>query len=402
MLTYFFVGWKSICVDAQNTAPVLDLCRMFGLAYDRFTPTKDGGMTFRMKSATAKALLSLCTERGIHVLVVAEGGLPRIMGRFFRRPGLCVGFLLSVILLILSTTVVWDVRVIGNTTLSENTIEETLSACGFSVGKSLIGFRADKVQNQVLIQDKRLAWISINMRGTVAYVEVREAVYPQIQDKTTPANLVATMGGQIVRVELTRGNVLVSAGQWVGEGDLLVSGLYDSEQLGIRYTHAEAKVYAKTVRQMRVEIPLLHEERQYADPQSTILLENSLNFFGKSIKFSNKTRNTGGFCDTIERVYVPFASFGVGFPISWQKTWCLPYTMVEATYTYEEAEELAYLELSRQISDIPGGAEVLSKIITTTRTPTSFVLQCTLTCIEDIAKEQTFEVEWSSNFPMKE
>jgi len=393
MLTYFWTGWKKIEVDASYTPQILDICRSQSLAYDKFTATDEGSVSFRMKTATAKMLLMYAEGFGISVRVADEGGFPRIMGRLFRRPGLCVGMLLSVVLLVLSTTVVWDVRVSGNATLSDRSVKEILSSCGFGVGRSLIGFRADQTENAVLMADKRLAWVSINMRGTVAYVEVREMSTPPVQDTNTPANLVAKIGGEIVRVELTRGNVLVAAGQWVGEGDLLVSGLYDSQQVGIRYTHAEAKVYARTMRQFAIEIPLAHEEKQYAPPSEAILVEKSLIFFGKSIKFSNKTRNDGEFYDIMKRVYVPFSDMGVGFPVSWHTTWQLPYTTSVQTYTYAEAEELAYLELARQMRELQSGAEIVQKNITTTRTPTSFLLMCELACIEDIAKEQTFEVE---------
>lgn len=392
MLSYTLSGWKILSVSQEDAAALLELCRREGFVYDGFNTTVDGEVSLRFRGRTARAVLAACDACGLPVSIVKTGGLPAFLSRFARRPGLVAGLLLSVVLLVLSTGFVWDVRVSGNTTLSEREVEETLKACGFGVGSSLRGFRADRTQNRALMADHRLSWISINMRGTVAYVQIREATYPPEAEDDTPANLVASRGGQIVRVELTRGNVLVSAGQWVGEGDLLVSGLYDSEQVGLRYTHAEARVYARTVREITVEIPLSYEQKQYDTENTPIFCEKSLIFFEKTIKFSKKTGNVGGMCDTIRRVSVPFSSLGVGFPISLETKWYLPYTLVQATRTHAEAEELAYLELSRQISAIPGGAEVLSKTITTTHGEDAYVLHCTLTCIEDIAKEQTFEV----------
>ena len=75
---------------------------------------------------------------------------------------------------------------------------------------------------------------------------------------------------------------------------------------------------------------------------------------------------------------------GVGFPISVRTVWYLPYAMTAATRTYDEAEELAYVELAQRISALPGGAELLSKSVAITRTPDALILQCTLTCVEDI------------------
>ena len=91
MLTYFWTGWKKITVDAPYTPMVLDICRSQNLAYDQFTTTAEGSISFRMKTATAKVLLEMGERCGIAICVVGEGGFPRIMGRLLRRPGLCVG-----------------------------------------------------------------------------------------------------------------------------------------------------------------------------------------------------------------------------------------------------------------------------------------------------------------------
>lgn len=394
MLTYFWMGWKRLVIDPPFGADFLEVCRVLGLPYDSLAPTPEGGLTLRMKAVTAKTAIAACERAGVPVRVTAEGGFPILAARLFRRPGLWVGGILAAILLFLSTTVVWDVRVEGNTTLSERAVEDTLAACGFGVGSSLWGFRADQLQNRVLMADKRLAWVSVNMNGTVAYVEVRENIKPAPgEDENAPVNVIASAGGQIVRVELTRGNPLVTAGQWVGEGDLLVSGIYEGVQSGIRFTHAKAKVYARTMERVTVEIPLAHEEKAYFYPEGTAPHEKTLIFFGKSIKFSNKTRNDGGFCDTIESVYVPFTRLGVGFPISVRQAWDLPYVMVAETYTYAEAEELAYLELSRQIFAMGEDVEILQKEITVTRKPDALLLTCDLSLIRDIGRERPFEVE---------
>lgn len=386
MLIYAICGYEILGVSCEDLPLALDICRAFCLPYDKFKNTPDGGATFRMKLSTAKAFLGYAQKADLPIIRKATGGLPQMLKKCLRRPGLCLGMLLACLLTLWSASVVWDVRVSGNNTLSDREVKEGLAACGFSVGSKIWGLKVDALQNRVLMADQRIAWISVNMRGTVAYVEVREAVYPPVEDTDTPTHIVADMDGQIVRVELTRGNVRVHPLQWVSEGELLVSGVYDSEVLGMRLTHAKAKVYAKTAEMMVIEIPLAHKERVLCQEEE-IWVENSLIFFEKTVKFSNKTRHTGEFCDIIMRESTPLSYFGVNLPIAYAQVWYLPYTWVDATYTYAEAEELAYLELSRRISCIQGGAEVLSKTIQTKQTPTSFVLTCELVAVRDIARE---------------
>ncbi|MBQ9780879.1 MAG: sporulation protein YqfD [Clostridia bacterium] len=392
MLTYFLTGYKILCVSRESTADFLELCRLHGFVYDQFTPYADGHLTLRMKATTASKALDAAEACCVQVTEIKTGGLPSILARLFRRPGLWVGGLLAVALLIFSSRFVWDIRVSGNRILTEREVEATLKECGFGVGSYLGRFKADRTENRALMQNPALAWISVNVKGTVAYVEIRETASPSSNATNTPANLVADTGGQIVRVELERGNVIVRAGQWVDQGDLLVSGLYDSQQMGIRYTHAEGRVYARTVEEINVMIPLAYDKKTYVTDGKAISSQKSVIFFENHIKFSKKDFNSDGSCDIIKRVSAPFSNSDADFPISFVTEWYIPYTVTQEKRTYAEAEALAYLALAQRIGSLPGDAEVLSKTITTTLGEDAYILTCTLECIRDIAKEQTFEV----------
>ncbi len=399
-LYYRAVGYRILCADADYAASFLELCRRESYAYGEFRHLPEGGIALCFTLTTAKAALAHAAALDIPLRMERTGGLPRILSRLFRRPGLVVGCMLGLILLGAASRVVWDIRISGNSRVSDRAIEESLAACGFTVGSPLRGFRADVTENHVLMADPRLSWISINRRGTVAYVEVRESAHAPDEDATGAADIVAATGGIIERVELIAGNIRVTAGQTVSPGDVLVSGLYDSSlpggQSGIRYTRAEARVYARTVHEMTVSIPLSYERKVYeGGPDRTlegVCQEKSVIFFGKSIKFSKKTGNGGGVCDTIESERSLGLIDRVGFPLSVRTVWYLPYTVQPATRTYDEAEELAYVELARRIGALPGGAELLQKTVTVHRTPDALILHCVLHCIEDIGTVREIEM----------
>jgi hypothetical protein len=201
--------------------------------------------------------------------------------------------------------------------------------------------------------------------------------------------MVASVGGVIEYIELESGNVRVRAGQTVSPGQVLVSGIYDSTQTGVRVESAKARVFARTTRVFSVQIPLTFEEKRY---HTALEPEKSIIFFGRHIKFSNKCGNFSGFCDIMEDEKPWVRIGGAGFPISTRTVWYLPYETVTATRTYPEAEELAYLELARYIASLPGGATLLHKDVTVTHGKDSLTLTCTLTAIEDIAAERPIQV----------
>lgn len=402
-LYYYVVGHSTLATDAAHAADLLEICRRGSWVYSDFRSLPDGGISMTFPRRTAMAVQDAASAYGIPLTETGKGGLPDRAKRLLRRPGLIVGCILGLCLYVAGTQVVWDIRISGNSTVSDRAIEDTLAACGFTVGTPLHGFRADVLENDVLLSDDRLAWISVNRRGTVAYVEVREASHTPPPESDAPADLVASVGGIIQRVELDEGNVRVSAGQTVSPGEVLVSGIYDSMTEGIRLTRARARIYARTVREMTVTVPLSYEYKNYLFDEkcelSEISQEKFLKFFKKTVKFSKKTGNDGAVYDIIEGERSLGLLAGVGFPISVRTVWYLPYTLDTATRTYEEAEELAYVELAKKISALPGGAELLSKSVTVSRTPDALILQCTLTCVEDIGTVREIETSITEHVP---
>ena len=395
-LPYLLLGYRTLATDEDHTARLLDVCRHYGIAYEDFQNRKDGGISLRLRLVPSYALQEICMEYGIPLLICGEGGLPFLLRRLSRRLGLVVGLAVGISLYLASQGVFWDIRVSGNSSLSDRAVKESLAACGLTVGTPIRGFEADVTENTVLLYDDRLAWLSVNRKGTVAYVEVREAVKSPEKEPDVPRDLVAARGGIIEYVELESGNIRVKAGQTVSEGEVLVSGLFDSTQLGVRVESAKARVFARTVREFSVTIPLSYGQKTYLNAPSTtnesVCQEKSVFFFGRHIKFSKKTGNTGLFCDTIETEKSWGLIPGVSFPISTRTVWYLPYEITTATRTYAEAEELAYFELAKYVAAIDG-ATLLGKNVRITHSEESLTLSCRLTLIEDIAQERIIEVE---------
>lgn len=96
-------------------------------------------------------------------------------------------------------------------------------------------------------------------------------------------------------------------------------------------------------------------------------------------------------CDIIKEEKGP-ELFGIhALPICFTVTKQLAYTQVPVTRTHEQAIELAYLQLNREMASLSNNVQLLSKTVSTQITPTSLILECTLSCIEDIAVQTEFD-----------
>lgn len=380
-------GYRSLETDGTHAAALLDLCLQANVSFSGFEALENGGVRFRVGLLAGGRLVRACKRTEIP-FYTSVGGAPQLFFRIVRRKGLLAGLLLGVFLLVLSQKFVWSVRVSGNQTLTAGEIRRVLANEGLEVGSYLPRLNIGKVETQTLLHAGALSWIAIHMDGTVAEVQVMErAAIPE--KSTQPANLIAERDGQIVELELYRGRAMVKAGDPVRAGDLLVSGVYDSQTVGYRFTRAAGNVLARTERAVRVEIPLSYEEKVYGEP---IRGEAELRFFKFSWNFLKNSNKELSSCDIIE---VTTGKDWLGLhdlPVSASQKIYHPYTVKTVSRNADEALELAYEELEKRLAALSPGMLLLEKHIQTEIGEESLVLECNLICVENIAVQREFEI----------
>jgi len=389
-LTMLLFGNRTVWVPAADRRAVMDICLRESVSYTNFQWDSEGNVSFCCTYATARRLARQCARVGLEVQLRAPRGIPAFFLRYRRRAGLFLGALLASVMLMVSRRFLWEIRITGNETMTRSEVLEELRECGFSVGAYLPDLHTSELENRVLLASDRISWISVNLQGTVAQVQIIEQVLPEESESVSrPANLVAAADGQIELIQLYRGNVMVKVGQAVQKGDLLVSGLYDSQVEGYRYTRAAGKVLARTERSFRVEIPFQYEEKVYRPAEREEIL---LNFFDFSIKIYKSTGNWGGSCDIIKKEKGLELPGLRELPLGVTVVQRLPYEWQSAVRTPEQATELAYARLEQQLAALSDEIQLLEKKITATMTEDALILECTVKCIEDIAVQAEFEI----------
>ncbi len=383
----FILGYEQIVFDATFAAEVINICINSSIiCHDQKNDGKY--MSLRCTLRNAKKLKMLCAQNGISVVSAEEKGLPRLLGRYRKRYGIFVGLLLCAVLIFLSGRFIWDIRIEGERNLPEAEVRQILEVCGLKIGSNISRLKTDVIQNRVLIASDKISWIAINLSGTVAHVEVRERQTGNGSVDPESANLVAICDGQIEVFEEVRGNIIVKKGDFVKEGDLLVGGIYDSEAQGFIYTCAKGKVMARTEEKHHIEIPLKYEKK-VATGES--FCEKYLIFFNKSIKIYSNSRKMTSTCDTIDTVEYLKTASGEKTPFGIRTVRYIEYEYVEAEREADEAVELALVEL-RNLLDTPD-THLLSKEFSSSFTDDRYILDCTVRCIKNIAKQVEIKIE---------
>lgn len=388
LLQYAF-GYKMLSSKREDSAAIMNLCMRYGYVY-RDARFEGEQFIFKAPLLRARKIRERCAERGIDIREVGDRGGPAVVSRYRHRYGVGIGVLVFAAIVFFSGRVVWDIRVDGNRRLSDSEVKEQLALCGLHVGDRISSLNADSIENRVIVYSDDISWISVNLIGTVAQVEIRESEVVEEREEHTASNIVAAMDGQIELFEDVRGNILLDIGTQVRKGDLIVSGIYGSEEEGLRYTAARGRVLARTERDLEVEIPLIYDKKVYT---GRVFTEKYLVFFEKEIKIYRNSRNLCDSCDTIDTVeYLDILSAGE-LPVGIRTVKHLEYTYESTQRSAEEARELAEYKLERLISELSKSSELISKSTLHQSAETAYKIKCRVRLIEDIALIKEIEID---------
>ena len=374
----------------------LELCGRSGIVY-RDMRRGETHCDFICTFFTARGLIALAKSHEIEVETVRDVGLPALFLKYRKRYGLIFGAIAFAFIIYMSSSVIWDIRIDGERRLTESEVREILRENGLHVGSHKRELDTDKIENRTLIFSDDISWISVNIRGTVAEVEIRETEpFPEEDgsDRWDAGNLVASRGGRILYFEDVRGNVVTEVGETVSEGQLLVGGVYGSETTGDRYTVAKGRVIAETERDFRVEIPLYYEEKMLTGRQWS---EKYLIFFEKEVKFFSNCGNSYRSYDTIykEEEYTPSDPFGRGeLPMGIKTVRYVEYTCVRLPRDEETARGMAMSRMGELIREELFDGEVLGVSYEGYVEGESYVLICHARCRENIARGVEIELSF--------
>ena len=265
-------------------------------------------------------IISLPTARilknGLSDIGAVPIGSPRGIGGIIARipshiPTL-VAVLISLFLYILSTDVVFELRISGNEKLSDGEITEALYTSGFGVGSRISKTNKNAIELAVLSTCDELAWISINTRGRTAYVTVIESVGTKADPPSlTAANIVATCDCVIEEITVKRGTPVVRVGDTVRAGDLLISGIIEGAG-GTEYVVAEGVVRGSSSDSIVTNTPRIYTE---TTTRGGTLATVTLKFFNFNINILQSYGNLPTGCDIIEE-NKPITLLGRRLPVS--------------------------------------------------------------------------------------
>ncbi|GAB3795375.1 sporulation protein YqfD [Virgibacillus kimchii] len=395
----FFTGYVTISVRGNQPELFFQLCARNGVTVWNIKKTAADQCKGNVKLQDVKTLKHLRKNTNYKIRFIQKKGVPIYASRFLKRKELLTAGVLSILLILFLSNIIWEVKVTGVPKDIEEKITKQLDSYGVHSGAWKFSIDSPKAIQKKLVEDvPELLWVGVDQKGTTYNLEGVEKVIVEEEEVDGPRHLVATKKGVIKNLYVTEGIPQVSVNDYVEPGDILVSGIINEERKEDEdeendeepeYVAADGEVTATTWYEAEVTIPL----------QSNLEVLTGNQEKKYYLRLGNKQFPVWGFS---EPDYQAIHREADERPIHFMK-WELPISFVEMSLNemlYEEEErteeeavrigiEQAKNELALQLGQ---KAEIISEKVLHESTDSGKVkVNLYINAEEDIAKVQPIE-----------
>ena len=380
----YILGYHHGKVAPEDTCKLINTCLKIGICSDI---SADGEFSVRRKD---RAELLTHAKPKLRLELSPPLGLFGAVLRFRYCYGAILALVITVVLFVFSSARVWDIRIEGNERLTDRVVEEYLSAQGFRLGTLWRSVDKNKLENAILSDNGDIAWISVNRRGTVAYVRIAESENVGIPKEQGPSysNIVAECDGVIEQIVVESGAAAVKVGDVVRAGEVLISGVVENEK-GVSFCRAQGSVRASCVTNLTSEAVESYTERVLAKHK---LRHVRLFIFDFSINIFKNYGNSGNGCDIIKenRSFALFNRFRL--PLRIEKIYTAEYEEREHVRSADEMIDVAKRQLDDKIYTMFRDADVLKLKTEGSFSGGVYRITARVVYSTDIGKESAIEI----------
>ncbi len=384
-------GYVVFCAEGFFCERFLNICMRRGIFLWNVRKIGSCRMCACIGISDFHQLREIARKTRTKVSITKRSGLPFLFHRYRKRRAALVGVLLFLALLWYLTTHIMGIDIVGNERVATESLLSGLKEFGLYHGASVRKIDDKLIKNQMMTEFDEIAWIGVNIKGSRAYIEVKERLDTKVAlDGDVPCDIVASRDGLIKLLEVKEGLTVVKPNQLVEKGDLLVSGVIDSEKQGMRYVHSFGEVFAETSYKKVREYPFEYIEKIYTGQKKN---RYRFSVLGKEFRLFLKQSQPFEYCDKEDENREYKAPFSFVPSLFVQKESFSEYVPEKKSRNLEETLKLAGEELSAEIEkEIPPKAEVLDKSVTYTELGKKGIsVTVEVRCREDIATQRIID-----------
>lgn len=363
-LAHHLTGYVKIEISGADKSRFLNMAIRNKIQFWNYRKEDDNYvMCLRIKDY--RKLKDLKKRYKVKIKLKKKRGLPFHINKLNGRWGLLIGGIFAICFYIYLSSCYWVIDVKGESIYTHEEILEVANDYGIYTGVARSSVDEDIIMLQMLTDFPELSWLTINTYGSNIEIVVQAATaIPEIFEQDGLADVVATESGRIVSIIAQKGVPVVSVGDFVNTGDILISGTWDSnrgkeewllEDEPIIFTAlATGEVMAEVTRIYTVEIEKVQEEYEITNTYSRF----KIGFFSLEFPLTFSLAPSGDYSYYSDTDY--FYLLGTKLPIYLEKETLTKLDQNEYLLSEEYAQNEIYEMLMKEMENIGEGNSVSS------------------------------------------
>lgn len=285
-------GYLKIQIKGYSPERFLNLCKNKGIViWD--LEVKGNNYEMFISVSGFRKLKPLLRKTQTKVIIIERYGIPFFLHKYRKRKMFFSGCVLFCIIIFILSKFIWNIEVIGNQSITDETIMQYLKTEQIYHGMPIKRISCDKLATEIRKDFNEIIWVSVSLDGTNLIINVKENTdtFRVSQVEEEPSDIVADQDGIISEIIVRSGVPLVTKGTEVKCGDILVSGtvaVIDDAGEVIRedYKKSDADICAEVILNYQDFCENTHQIKSYMSDQKRTFIAN---VFGVEICFGNKS-----------------------------------------------------------------------------------------------------------------
>ncbi len=291
---------------------------------------------------------------GVRIRILKKSGLPFWLFKNRKRYYFAVGVAAFFGIVIFLSNFIWKIKINGNLYYSDNTIIEFLCDNNISVGMQTGIIDESFLEELIRAEFDRIIWVSVSVNGTKLTIDVKENNTNPIMDEQNKINdIVATCDGIIESITVRTGTPIVSVGDEVKAGDVLVTSKVECtnesyEVIKTVYTNADADILINTSIEYEDTLNRSYQTREYTGRTE----ENEFTRIGNTIIENKSFKCSFEHYDTVVDYKQIATNENFIYPIYYGYIYYREYMLVDESYSDEQMQAVLEENLANYINKL--------------------------------------------------
>ena len=235
----------SFSVSGENIGYLLQSLKDKNISVYNFRYNKNK-VKITIENKDCKKFFAICSRMCYNIERTGYKGKVAPLKYLADRAGLAIGAVAFIFFSAFSDGIILGVRYEGDASEIAPTVENILKEEECFTGNTFSAEKGERVSSSVLRSSERVTFASVRREGHFLYVNVYLAEEKPVPLDSKRENILSPVDGIIGKIIVFSGISLVSEGDEVKAGDLLISGSYvHGEKTGTTYALGEIVIFSE-------------------------------------------------------------------------------------------------------------------------------------------------------------